>query len=317
MNLRRIAMLGVVSTILLGGCALFKAASRPVSDMKIEQTPERVERGRYLANSVAACMACHSPLDAKTHTLIPGTMGAGGRRFGKEEGLPADIYSSNITPDPETGLGTWSDDEILRAMREGVSKDGRPLFPLMPYPGYHHMSDEDAMAIVAYLRTIPPIKNQVPGYSLGFPLSAIVNTMPMPMEKAVAPAPAEGVERGKYVLTMASCVECHTPMGGAGPDMSKFLAGGHVMKDSGHEFVIPNITQDKETGIGAWTDQQIGDAIRYGRRPDGKMLHPMMPWMFYNGMNNQDLKALVAYLRTVPAIKNADDPKPHAAGDKH
>lgn len=317
MNLRRIAMLGVVSTLLLGGCALFKAASRPAPDMKIEQTPERVARGKYLTSSVAACMACHSPLDAKTHMIVPGTMGAGGRKFGKDEGLPADIYSSNITPDPETGLGNWTDGEVMRALREGVSKDGRALFPVMPYPNYHHMSDEDAMAIVAYLRTIPPIKNRIPGYTLPFPVNAVINTLPKPVEKAVPPAPEAGVERGKYIMTLASCMECHTPMGATGPDMKMFMAGGHIMEDSGHAFVIPNITQDKETGIGAWTDPQIADAIRYGRRPDGTMLHPMMPWPFYNGMNNQDLKALVAYLRTVPAIKNADDPKPQADNQKH
>lgn len=291
---------------LMAGCALFGAAKRAPQEVTVERTPQRVARGAYLVNSVNACMACHSPLEADTHLPVQGKVGAGGRLFGREDGLPGNIYSTNLTPDPETGLGAWTDGEVLRAMREGVSRDGHALFPLMPYPMYHRMSDEDAHAIVAYLRTLKPIENPVPKRELDFPLSLIVNTMPQPLTGPVPNPPSakeNPVARGEYIVAMSSCIECHTPMGGAGPDMSRMLGGGHMFKSEGHAIRMPNITPDKETGIGGWTDAQIEAAIRYGQKPSGDRLSPVMPWMVYNGMSKEDMDSVVAYLRTVKPVK--------------
>lgn len=301
-NRRLCAALGTGFVLLASGCAFMKAASRPAPDIQVEVTPERVKRGEYLANHVNACLSCHSPL-TEQHLPKPGMIGAGGRLFARADGLPGDIWSTNLTPDKETGLGNWTDGEVIRAVREGVSKDGHALFPLMPYPNYREMSDEDVEAIVAYLRSLAPVKNAAPKTELDFPVSIIVNTIPKPLEGPVAKAPQAGVARGAHVLKMASCAECHTPMDKGEPLPGKYLAGGQEFKDNGHPIKMPNITQDKESGIGAWTDPQIEAAIRFGQRPDGKMLSPVMPWGAYNKMDKEDMKALVAYLRTVPAVK--------------
>ncbi|MBO9539284.1 c-type cytochrome [bacterium] len=309
-KLKTFARLGVLSAsvaAVLSGCALFKAAQRPPESVTVAKTPERVARGEYLATTVMSCVGCHSPL-SESHGLVPGKEWSGGRLFGKADGLPGNIYSTNLSSDPETGLGSWTDGEILRAMREGVSKDGTALFPLMPYPGYHQMSDEDAHSIVAYLRTLPALKASHPKRELDFPLSLIVNTIPKPLEKPVAPPAADPVSRGKYLATMASCTDCHTPMEKGQPVMEKYFSGGNKFTEHGHTVVVSNITQDKTTGIGAWTDAQIERAIRFGQRPDGRMLSPIMPWMAYNRMSNDDMKALIQYLRTVPAV-SSEKPK--------
>lgn len=296
----------IAATVLLvEGCALFQAHHRPAAEVQVQLTPEKIERGRYLANNQMACMTCHSPLTHDTHTPVVGKLGAGGREFGRVGGLPGVIYSTNLTPDPETGLGSWSDGEILRALREGVSKDGHALFPLMPYPNYQAMSDEDATAIIAYLRSLPPVKNPIPSRELDFPVNMIVNTIPKPVEGTVPPPPSDMVKRGAYIAAMASCAECHTPRTPQGaPVEGKHFAGGFTFKDADLPggVKMPNITSHEEDGLGVWSDEQIEGAIRYGQRPDGSRLHPVMPWPAYNGMSDQDMEALIAYLRTVPGV---------------
>jgi mono/diheme cytochrome c family protein len=312
---RRFIALGLAAIATAGtmisGCAMFQAAKRPPEDLTIQRTPERVARGSYLVNHVMACFGCHSQVDANTHAPLPGMAGAGGRGFTRDEGLPGNIFSTNLTPDPETGLGSWTDGEILRAMREGVSKDGHALFPLMPYPNYRQMSDEDAQAIVAYLRTLKPVRNPVPARQLDFPVSLIVNVIPKQVEGPVAPPPsaqADKVGHGRYVATMASCVECHTPQTPQGPDKSKLFAGGYPFPVDGKTYWMPNLTSDKETGLGNWTDAQIEGAVRYGQCPQGGQLSAVMPWPIYNGMSQEDMASLIAFLRTVPPIKSPPAP---------
>jgi len=305
MSRRTLFVVALAGTALLGGCAMFKAAQRPPAEITVERTPERIKRGEYLANKVMNCMECHTGADPVTHAPKPELFGMGGKYFGPEMGLPGKIYSSNLTSDPKTGLGSWSDGEILRAMREGVSKDGRALFPLMPYMNYRTMSDEDAYAIVAYLRTLEPKEHQVPARTLDFPLNFIVNTIPKPLDGPVPPPPTDKVAYGQYVFTQASCTDCHTPQEKGQPIMEKFAAGGMEFKLGDHVLRTPNITPDPETGIGTWTDAQIKAALQTGMRPDGKMLSPIMPWQYYNGMEEKDLDALVAYMRTLKPVKNA------------
>lgn len=308
MKRRALALAVLVAGSMLAGCALFQVAKRPASDVTVPRSPERVARGAYLVNHVGACFACHSPLDAATHQPLAGQTGAGGRRFGREEGLPGNIYATNLTPDPETGLGNWSDGEIIRAVREGVSKDGHALFPIMPYPNYRQMSDADVQDVVAFLRTLEPIKNEIPPRELDFPVNMIVNAMPKPLTAAVPPPPSakdDIVARGKYVTAMASCAECHTPQTPRGPDKQRFMAGGFPFTSEGQTVWMPNITADQETGLGGWTDQQVEAAIRFGQRPDGRQLSLVMPWANYNGMSPEDMQSMIAYLRTVKAIKSA------------
>ena len=194
--------------------------------------------------------------------------------FGKEDGLPGEIYATNLTPDKATGLGSWTDGEILRAMREGVDKDGNALFPIMPYNNYRQLTEEDAQAIVAYLRTIPAIEHKVPERKLDFPLNVIVNLMPKPMDGPAPAAPQDQLARGKYLFTAASCADCHTPQTSKGPDLTRAGAGGMVFHAGPLSYPAPNITQDKDTGIGSWTDTQLQVALTQGLRPDGKGLRP-------------------------------------------
>lgn len=294
---------------LLSGCAVLRADLRPAPEVTVEKTPERVARGQYLFKHTMDCAGCHTPYDPKTFAPDMTRFGAGGNVMGPEFGAPAKVYTSNLTPDPKTGLGAWTDGEILRALREGVSRDGRPLMPMMPYANYHELSDDDAHALVAYMRSLKPVENRVPANEVGFPLNMLANTFPRKLDGPV-PAPAsDPLSRGRYLVKMAGCADCHSPMGATGPDMSRAFAGGSVFKGEGlgadgKGIVIPNITPDKETGIGGWTDAQVAAAIRFGQRPDGKTLRPPMLWQNYNGIGDTDLRAMVTYLRSVPAIRN-------------
>ncbi len=299
----------VMAATLLSGCAVMRADQRPAPEVNVSKTPEMVARGEYLFKHVGDCIGCHTPYNPKTFAFDFSRFGAGGNLMGPEFGAPAKVYTSNLTSDPRTGLGSWTDGEILRAFREGVSRDGRPLMPMMPYSNYHEMSDDDAHALVAYLRTLKPVEHRVPANEIGFPLNLLANTFPKRLDGPVPPPANDPVSRGKYLVTMAGCADCHSPMGPAGPDKSKAFAGGSFFKGEGlgpegKGIMIPNITPDPETGIGSWTDAQIAAAIRFGQRPDGKTLRPPMLWQNYNGINDQDVQAMVAYLRTVPALKS-------------
>ncbi|HWW63010.1 MAG TPA: cytochrome c, partial [Thermoanaerobaculia bacterium] len=149
-----------VAVCAIAWLALRRPAQRPASTEKIEATPERLARGKYLAHHVTDCFGCHSDhIDAFGFPPKPGTEGQGGMSFSKADGFPGFLAVRNITPDPETGIGNWTDGEILRAIREGVDREGKALFPMMPYGGYKELGDEDAKAIVAYLRTIKPIRH--------------------------------------------------------------------------------------------------------------------------------------------------------------
>jgi hypothetical protein len=159
--------------------------SRALTDRRFEATPGRAERGRYLATSVNGCFACHSELDwqANGFPAKAGTEGAG--RVWDREGLPF-LTAPNITPDVRTGAGTWTDDMLARAIREGIGHDGRTLFPVMPYSQYRSMSDEDLASLIVYLRTIPAVTRDLPKSNIPFPVSRLINTLPEPI---AAPVP--------------------------------------------------------------------------------------------------------------------------------
>ena len=153
-------------------CKNGKSASQATN--KEDSLKKVLERGSYLTNRVAGCIDCHSKRDFTKYSgpVIPGTEGGGGLVFDQKLAMiPGTLYGRNITPDPETGIGTWTDDEILRAMTQGISKNGDTLFPLMPYPNYNHMAKEDLLSIIAYIKTLKPIKNKVPARQLMMPVS--------------------------------------------------------------------------------------------------------------------------------------------------
>jgi mono/diheme cytochrome c family protein len=258
----------------------------------------KLERGKYLVEVLAACGNCHTPRDARGE--IPDKHLAGGLEIREAFGV---AVTSNITPDPDTGLGRWSDGEIVRAIREGISRDGRRLGPPMPFHLYRKLSDRDVQAIVQYLRTVSPVYNAT-GRSR--------YTVPLP----VSPGPAPGevpdpprtdlVKYGEYLAgPVAHCIDCHTPLGADGrPDPARLGAGGMAFHGPWGTSYAANLTADTETGLGRLNDGQIIAAL-YGIRRDGHRILPPMPSAYYAaGIAVDDVQALVAYLRSLPPVRN-------------
>ena len=263
------------------------------------ETP--LERGTYLMESVAACPVCHTPWDedgqiAEMHL-------AGGLAF-EENDYTA--YASNITPGVETGIGGWSDEEIIVAIREGKRPDGSIIGPAMPIALYRGISDRDAQAIVAYLRSIPPIRNEVPTSEYDIPLPADYGP---PLGEVPEVAYYDLGAYGEYLAgPIANCIDCHTPIVDGWRDYENMLgAGGHEMTGPWGETVARNITPNWDTGLGRWNSRKMRTAITKGLRPDGDELGPPMPYERYATMDRQDLSAILAYVRSLPQIENDTD----------
>ncbi|MCB0696232.1 MAG: c-type cytochrome [Chitinophagaceae bacterium] len=289
--------------------ALPNVGAAPI--LNIERTPERIARGKYLANSVAVCMDCHSSRDWSKFAapLVPGTEGAGGEKFGRELGFPGEYYSRNITPH---GIGSWTDGELYRLITTGVRNDGEPIFPVMPYHYYGRMADEDIYSIIAYIRTLPSIDNDVPERVVDFPFSLIMRTIPVKGTPAQeVPQPSNAVEYGKYLVNAAACRECHTPeeKGQVIPELE--FGGGRVFELPGGTLRSPNITPHA-TGLGNWTPEQFVARFKLYqdsayRSPHIDFMHEfnsIMPWMMYSTMTDQDLSAIFQYLKTIKPIEN-------------
>ena len=279
-------------------------------DVKIDITPERIARGKYLANNVTGCIACHSKRDWTKYAapLKPGTIGEGGERFDKETDFPGTLYAKNITP---YTLHNWSDGELIRAITEGVTKDGEAIYPLMPYRAYAKMYREDVYSIIAYLRTLPSIKNDVPPRSLDFPLNFIVNTVPK-KTTLIATLDTNKQSYGGYLVAIANCAECHSKMGITGIAAGSEFSGGWPFQFSnGTITYAANITPDNETGIGKWSREFFINRFRQyvdsSNNPPpivASDFNTTMPWKTYAGMTDEDLSAIYLYLRTVKPIKN-------------
>ncbi|HEX6098153.1 MAG TPA: c-type cytochrome [Thermoanaerobaculia bacterium] len=311
-----IALLVVVALAAIGVSylALRKPAQRPASAEKVQATPERIARGKYLVHNVSICFDCHSERTyAYALPFKPGREGVGGFIWDKKIGFPGTLAAANLTPDPETGLGQWTDGEILRAMREGVDREGKALFPIMPYGHYRHMSDDDAKAIVAYLRTLAPQRYARPEKSLDVPLNFIEKFVPQPIDKPVPPPDRSNeVAYGKYLTTIAACSECHTPKddkGNALPGME--LAGGFEMHTPEFRVVTANITPHPSTYMGtASRDEFIArfrafSGFTVETAPQAaKGKNTIMPWIAYSGMTDEDLGAIYAYLKTVKPVEH-------------
>jgi hypothetical protein len=289
--------------------------SRPAPVMTAQASPEAVERGKYLVNNVTACIGCHSPVheDKPGDPPVEGQIGAG-RDFGDwGPDVPFHLRAPNLTPDKETGIGAMTDGEVIRAMREGIGKDGRALFPQMPYVTYGRtLSDEDALAIVAYLRTLPPIKNDPGRTEIKFPVSMFIRGVPKPIEGSPpkAPAPSDTLARGRWLLDVCSCHDCHDSVSSKMQKLEgKALAGGMKFRltNGRGRTVAPNITPDKATGIGAYSDDDLRRVFNEGKGKAGRYLYTM-PWSYYGGLTKDDKEALIAALREVPAVVNVVAP---------
>jgi len=288
--------------------ALPKVAAAPV--MKIDATPELIARGSYLANHVCLCVDCHSERDWTKYCapLVPGTVGRGGETFDQKFGFPGSLHSKNITP---YNLANWTDGEIYRTITTGVTRDGKALFPLMPYLNYGKMDQNDVKAIIAYIRTLPSVKNDVPESTLDFPMNFIVNTIPAEANPQPMPAKTDQVAYGMYIANAADCRECHTKQD-KGKEVGEPFAGGFEFKmPDGCTIRSANITADKETGIGELTRQMFiakfkmfADSNYHCPTVKPGQINTIMPWDNYAGMDTADLGAIYTYLRTVTPVKN-------------
>lgn len=325
-------VLGIFLVLIVGlfASGLWRAFAGPkaraVTNRTYESNPARMERGKYLVENVMGCFFCHSERDWKAEGAPPieARKGAGSVFFGG----PGKLFAPNITPDKETGVGNWSDDELARAIREGVTRDGHALFPIMPYMNYRKLPDEDMAAVIVYLRSIPPVKNVVERSKLNFPLNFLVNTMPQPLEAAVpSPDLSTPAKRGEFLAVMNSCADCHTPVDEKGqPIPGMYLAGGFTLNEPSGETTTPNITPDP-SGISYYDEALFLEVMRTGK-VKARKLNPTMPWSVYGKMTDDDLKALFAYLKTIPAVShkvdNTESPTPckvckgrHGFGDRN
>lgn len=305
-------LLTAALSVVLSGCVHPKAYSPVTGRVRTVSLPTsaaQLERGRYLANHVAVCMDCHSRRDYNrlAGPVVAGSFGGGGEEFGKNYGLPGTYYAKNITP---FALKNWSDTEVLLAMTAGVSKDGKPLFPLMPYANYGKMAESDALALLAYLRTLEPVENTVPESRPIAPLKLAMKMMPHKAHFAPMPKEKTGVEYGRYLVTMAGCADCHTKRSMGGLAKKAAFAGGTEIGLAGGTLRTANITPDAETGIGSWTKDafirrfKTYDPATFSAPEVGAGFNTVMPWSMYAGMSEQDLGAIYDYLKTVKPVRN-------------
>jgi mono/diheme cytochrome c family protein len=290
----------------------------PRADVKFDASPERLARGQYLANHVSGCTTCHAQRDWTKFSgpVKEGTVGTGGQEFSL--GPAGKVYAKNITP---AGIGTWTDGELLRAVTQGVSKDGTPLFPLMPYPHFGRMSEEDVHAVLAYIRSLKAIESAAPPpRQLNFPLNLIVRTIPAANTYGQRPSAEDQIAYGKYMTEAALCTECHTPIDDRGTPLPGMqFAGGMEILETGYRVRSANITPDANTGIGSWTEQQFIDKFKGFEKPTNVTLaeheraqNTPMPITAYAGMTREDLAAIYAYLRTIKPVTNRVDKFPDA-----
>ena len=251
------------------------------------------------------CFDCHSERDWNSPgaPMIQARMGAG--RVWAVDGMPW-LVSSNITPDRETGAGTWSDDMLARAIREGIGHDGRALFPLMPYQNYRQMSDEDLASVIVYLRSIAAVTNPLPKTEIPFPLSRLIQSAPQPVTEPVAtPDLSDIVKRGAYLARMAGCADCHTPQDRGQPIPGLDFAGGFVLQSPRGVVASTNITQSS-SGIPYYDEALFLSMMRTGR-VGAREISPVMPWVFYRDMTEEDMKSIFAYLKTLKPVNHQVD----------
>lgn len=286
--------------------ALPNVGPAPVFAIRADST--RIEHGKYLANHVAACMDCHSTRDFSKWTgpVLIGTEGKGGEAFRREDGFPGNYYAPNLTP---THLGQWTDGELYRAITAGVSRDGHALFPIMPYRNYARMAPDDIKDIIAYLRTLKPIQHTTPASQPDFPMNFIINTIPAKPEGGTRPAATDRLAYGRYLVTFASCAECHTPRNERGASLAGMdFAGGNAFSVPTGTVYSANITPAR-SGIGSWSREAFiarFKAYAAAKQPDIREgeANSVMPWTTFGQMSERDLGAIYEYLRTLKPVEN-------------
>jgi mono/diheme cytochrome c family protein len=299
-------LLAIAITLTIGWRPFLGPRTRPLTNRTFERTPQRLERGHYIATALSGCSYCHTPHDwtAPGTPMIAGKEGAGDVQ--PYAALPGRIVAPNLTPDPETGAGTWTDDQLARAIREGVGHDGRALFPMMPYTSYRNMSDEDLASVVVYLRSLPAVHNQLPVTEMIFPVNYLIRGVPEPVTALVADADSsDQLKYGAHLAELARCANCHTPMVRGQPIPGMEFAGGFTFTGSWGTVASANITPDP-SGISYYDEALFLSVLRSGQ-VKARKLSPIMPVMVYKNLTDYDLKAIFAFLRTTKAVKHRVD----------
>ncbi len=304
-----VIIIGVIGLLTYVKFALPDVGAAP--KLAVDSTPDKVERGKYLANHVAVCVDCHSTRDKSRYSwpLVEGTIGMGGEKFDRQYGFPGEYYSRNITP---AGISSYTDGELFRAITTGVTKEGRAMFPVMPYPYYGRMDPEDVNCIIAYIRTLAPVKNDVPASVSDFPMNFIINIIPKKAEPQKRPDPSDKLAYGKYLINMAACKECHTKDKQGQIIEELAYSGGRSFKmPGGYLLNSSNLTPDMKTGIGSWTEESFVNRFRAFADSGYKTpaiaeggYNTIMPWTMYAKMTRDDLAAIYAYLKSLPAKEN-------------
>ncbi len=265
---------------------------RPLTNVKYERTAQRLNQGEYLVLGVLECFVCHSDRDWDAPGAPPIVKKYGSGHFFFEDSTSR-ITAPNITPDNETGAGKWTDDMFARAIREGVGHDGRALSYHMPYADFKNLSDEDLASVVVYIRSIPPVHNnllqtKIPaGERSGIERSLTPITQPI-----LAPDFSDPKKRGRYLVGLASCAVCHTSWAEYNPGL---FAGGNLIDHEHGKAFSANITSDP-SGM-AYGVEGFIFVMRTGK---GGTLSHNMPWVAYKNMTDDDLKAIYKYLGTIP-----------------
>jgi hypothetical protein len=288
-------------------------ASAPAPDIRIEMTPARIARGEYLWG-LGHCDSCHSQHDLSTGEYRLIVSGRGRGQAMPEAPKIGRVSIPNITPDRETGIGNWTDGEKIRAIREGIGRDGRALVPMMPYRSFRYMSDEDVQSLVAYLNSLKPIRHALPKTELKPMAAMMIKSVPRPVKGVVAhPNKSNRYAYGQYLVTLGNCEPCHTPMNGMSIDVTKRYAGGHRFHVLEYSISSANITPHRGTGIGDWTlDYFKARFARYknGVPADARGKFTVMPWENLAQLSDDDLTMIYEYLRQQPAIENRVDRTP-------
>jgi mono/diheme cytochrome c family protein len=311
----------IVLVIVMSGFGylyLRNPAMAPPPDVKVDMSPERVARGKHLFEKVMDCDGCHSQHDESRFGRPVVEAGRGrGFVFPQEMGLPGTIVASNITLDRDTGIGAWTDGEKIRAIREGIGRGGRVLFPTMPYTNYRHMSDEDVYALVAYMNSLPAVRNPLPATSINFPVSLLIKAVPQPAGSVPPPDRQNKLTYGEYLVTMGRCADCHTPENRGEPVPGKRLAGGREFRTPWATVVSANISPDLDTGIGKWTEQQFLDKfyqykeyVEKGSPQVGPEGYTLMPWLGLSQLPPEELGAIFTYLKSQPGVHNPVETHP-------
>ena len=305
-----IIVIGVGGVKVLGPRAFLGPRSRPLTPRTFDVTPARLQRGEYLARSIG-CLYCHSPHDwsKRDDPILPGMTGAGQQLPYTD--LPGKVLAPNLTPDKESGAGNWTDDMLARAIREGIGYDGRALFGIMPFAHYRNLPDEDLASIIVYLRSLPAVRNTLPETEIIFPVKYIMRNDPQPLTTTVpSPDVSDPVKRGRFLVNLIGCADCHTPVDTHHMPISGMeFSGGQVFQTAWGTVASANLTPDP-SGIPYYDEAAFIKAMRTGT-VEARELNKTMPWSALRNLTDQDLAGIFAYLKTLkPVTHRVDNTEP-------